>query len=90
MIRRFDPPSYISHWKLLHRAYELFCISFVAVLCQNGDLRLVNFTELAVIEGRVEVCWNEIWGTVCGDFWSINDANVACRQLGFAASGESW
>ena len=58
---------------------------FFLVLCQNGDIRLVNGTTF--YEGRVEICWNETWGTVCDGFWSGFDAQVACRQLGYVADG---
>ena len=47
--------------------------------CDEGDIRLAggNTTN----EGRVEVCLNGVWGTVCHNQWTTEDARVACRQL---------
>ena len=52
----------------------------VLAVCTDGDLRLQGGEYN---RGRVEVCDGGVWGTVCDDFWSTNDGNVACRQLGF-------
>ena len=37
--------------------------------------------------GRVEVCNNNVWGTVCSYKWEAADAKVACKQLGHSAIG---
>lgn len=55
-----------------------------SALCANGDIRLQDGQN--PLEGRVEICNNNQWGTVCEDSWNITDANVVCRQLGIGTS----
>ena len=54
--------------------------------CSNATLRIVGGPSQ--LEGRLEVCLNNVWGTVCGFNWDNNDAAVACRQLGYQAIGK--
>ena len=55
--------------------------------CVDGDIRLVNGpTQL---EGRVEVCINQAWGSVCQYSWRDSDASVVCNQLGYQRGGKN-
>ena len=36
------------------------------------------------MEGRVELCINHRWGTVCDSQWTDRHTAVVCRQLGFS------
>ena len=33
-------------------------------------------------EGRVEVCFNNIWGSICTEGFDLTDASVVCKELG--------
>ena len=48
--------------------------------CDYGAIRLRGGGT--VFEGRVEICIDNVWGTVCDDLWGVNDSRVVCRQLG--------
>ncbi|KAL8206403.1 UNVERIFIED_CONTAM: Lysyl oxidase 3B [Gekko kuhli] len=37
-------------------------------------------------EGRIEVFYNQEWGTICDDDFTLANAHVLCRHLGFVAA----
>ena len=62
---------------------ELFCLT----ACSESDVRIVGGRD--ELEGHVEVCRRNTWGTVCNidESWRIESATVVCRQLGYSTTG---
>ena len=51
--------------------------------CTDGEARLVNGSSAN--RGRLEVCINRSWATVCSSGFGVEESLVACRQLGYLA-----
>ena len=54
-------------------------------VCEDGEIRLQGGRTQA--DGRVEICFNDRWGTVCDDEFGREEAAVLCRQQGFSSEG---
>ena len=61
--------------------FEPIFFLFSAGACTEGDIRLIGGNS--VLEGRVEVCVNGVWGTVQHRGFKSVAAKVACQQLGY-------
>lgn len=49
-------------------------------MVSSFSVRLVDGT---VNSGRVEILYNNTWGTICDDLFTVQNAGVLCKMLGF-------
>ena len=67
------------------------CVTEAGVSCPASDSLCVSGPMRAVpVEGRLEVAWDGMYGTICDDYWTNFDADVACRDIGHAAGQRSY
>ena len=66
-------------------------VTVVQSNCSDGDMRLVGGSNEYM--GRVEICINQVWGTICSgsrfNRWGVADGRVVCKQLGHQEFGRS-
>ena len=69
---------------------NLFTVLLLIALAQNdADIRLVNHLNNNTFEGRVEIYHNKAWGTICDDYFGMEEADVVCKQLNFTLGAQA-
>ena len=68
----------------LHVIWSILVTIFITPTgCLHGRVRLMNGSAPSnEREGRVEICYNDIYGTVCDDLWDEQAAMVVCEGIG--------
>lgn len=71
------------------RSIAVMCTSITGThleLCTDNEVRIVGIQSPSSY-GRVEVCVNQTWGTICDSTWNDAAASVVCKEQKFSPYG---
>ena len=83
MLVFFVAVSYLNSHLQINTHHHSIILKYTHFFLAPPEVRLVGGNNQ--YEGRLEIRWNGVWGTVCDDGFGNVDAAVVCRQLGFSA-----
>ena len=82
----------LNHTKQFMITVLVYACKFIVYITLEVpiDVKVRLTGGTAPAEGRVEVYYNNIWGTVCPfNEWDIRDAHVICKMLGYLYAVET-
>ena len=73
--------EYCDYWHSL----SIDCWKVDPEMATADTLRLMETSETSrLISGRLEILVNDEWGTICDGYFGFEEAQVACRGLGYS------
>lgn len=82
--------THLSKYIIAINFYHFLAITTSPANCSDGDVRLqdgISDLVTGVMEGRLEICINEAWGSVCVDHFGSAEVNVICNSLNLTGRG---
>ncbi|KAF2988654.1 hypothetical protein EK904_007405 [Melospiza melodia maxima] len=75
-----------GHTSVCQCLFPYACMTHGVIFSSEFSAGLVNYIRIVggVRRGRVEIFHGGSWGTICDDGWSLREAGVVCRMLGFS------
>lgn len=61
---------------------EIFILLFALIISDSAKVNIRLKGGPGNYAGRVEVFYNNTWGTICDDAFGYREAKVICTQLG--------